>query len=90
MPTIWLRDYKGETGKTTQAICSTIGSAVDFESEGLRRVIVNACYFALGLAEKIPAKSDVTYVGEYKPSWFGFGKFVKGIKPADLALHAEK
>jgi hypothetical protein len=90
MPTIWLRDYKGETGKTTQAICSTMGSAVDFENEGLRRVIVNACYFALGLAEKIPAKSDVTIVGEYKPSWFGFGKFVKGIKPADLALPADK
>jgi hypothetical protein len=23
-------------------------------------------------------------VGDYKPGWFGFGKFVKGTKPADL------
>ena len=89
MPIIWLREYKGETGKTSQVICSTMGSAPDFENEGLRRVMVNACYWALGLADKIPAKADVSYVGEYKPSWFGFGKFVKGIKPGDLALPAE-
>jgi len=86
MPIIWLREYKGETGKTSQIICSTMGSAPDFQSEGLRRVVVNACYWALGLADKVPAKADVSYVGEYKPSWFGFGKFTKGIKPADLAL----
>ncbi|MCY3023276.1 MAG: ThuA domain-containing protein [Planctomycetota bacterium] len=89
MPIIWLHEYKGEAGKTTQAICSTIGSGVDFQSEGLRRVMVNACYWALGLADKIPAKSDVSYVGDYKPTWFGFGKFTKGIKPADLALPAD-
>jgi len=89
MPIIWMREYKGETGKTSQVICSTMGSAPDFESEGLRRVVVNACYWALGLADKIPAKADVSYVGEYKPSWFGFGKFTKGVKPADLALPAD-
>jgi len=86
MPLVWLRDYKGETGKTSQVLCSTIGAAPDFESEGLRRLVVNACYWALGLADRIPPKADVSYVGEYKPSWFGFGKFVKGVKPADLAL----
>lgn len=89
MPIIWTREYKGEGGKTSKIICSTMGCGVDFESEGLRRVMVNACYWALGLDDKIPAKSDVTYVGEYKPLWFGFGKFKKGVKPADLALPAD-
>jgi hypothetical protein len=28
----------------------------------------------------------VEYVGEYKPGWFGFGKFKPGLKPEDLAL----
>jgi hypothetical protein len=26
----------------------------------------------------------VTIVGDYKPSYFGFGKFIKGVKPADV------
>ena len=47
---------------------------------------MNACYWGLGLEDKIPAQSDVEYVGEYKPSYFGFGKFIKGVKPADLEL----
>ena len=35
---------------------------------------------------KIPAKANVDYVGEYQPTWFGFGKDRKGIKPGDLEL----
>ena len=27
-----------------------------------------------------------SFVGEFKPTYFGFGKFVKGVKPADLEL----
>jgi hypothetical protein len=49
-------------------------------------LVVNACYWAVGLQEKIPAKANVDYVGPYKPTWFGFGKNLKGVKPADLEL----
>jgi len=86
MPVVWLRDYKGEKGKTSKIVTTTMGGAVDLESEGLRRLLVNACYWAAGLEDKIPAKANVDYVGEYKPSWFGFGKFKAGVKPADLEL----
>lgn len=86
MPLIWIRNYTGEAGKTSRVLCTTIGAAVDLKSEGLRRLLVNGCYWGLGLEKKIPARSDVTYVGEYSPSWFGFGKHVKGVKPADLEL----
>jgi hypothetical protein len=86
MPLVWVRHYTGESGKAARIITSTIGSAVDFESEGLRRLWVNACYWGLGLEDKIPARSNVDYVGEYKPTYFGFGKFQKGVKPADHAL----
>jgi type 1 glutamine amidotransferase len=86
MPLIWTRKYTAETGHTSRIICTTIGAAVDFQSEGLRRLFVNACYWGLGLEDKIPAHSDVQYVGEYKPTFFGFGKHVKGVKPADLEL----
>jgi hypothetical protein len=84
MPLVWLRDYTGENGKTSKIVTTTMGAAVDFEDEGLRRMLVNACYWAVGLEEKIPAKANVSYVGEYKPTWFGFGKFKHDVKPADV------
>ena len=63
-----------------------MGVAVDLENGGLRRLLVNAAHWAAGLEPQIPAKADVDYVGEYKPNWFGFGKFKPGFKPEDLAL----
>ena len=87
MPLVWQRDYRGESGKTSRIVTTTMGAAVDLESEGLRRLLVNACYWTTGLEEKIPAKANVDYVGEYKPTYFGFGKFKPGVKPADLELN---
>jgi type 1 glutamine amidotransferase len=86
MPLIWIRDYLSESGKTARVIGTTIGASVDLESEGLRRLLVNACYWGLGLENKIPAKSNVEYVGEFKPTFFGNNKFKKGVKPSDLEL----
>ena len=86
MPLAWIRDYKGELGKTSKTFTTTMGAAVDLESEGLRRLLVNACYWAVGLDNQIPAQANVDHVGEYKPLWFGYGKFKPGVKPADLEL----
>src|SRR6266480_2962411 len=86
MPLVWLRHYRGESGKTSRIVCSTIGAAVDLESEGLRRLFVNAVYWDLGMDDKIPAKNNVTCVGEYHPAFFGFGKFKRGLKPSDFEL----
>jgi type 1 glutamine amidotransferase len=84
MPLVWIRDYTWDNGKTTRALTSTIGAAVDLQSEDLRRLFVNACYWLTGL--EAPAKADVNYVGEFNPSYFGFGTFKKGVKPEDHAL----
>jgi hypothetical protein len=86
MPLAWIRDYTGEKGLTSRIFTTTMGAAVDLENEGLRRLLVNACYWAVGLEGKVTAKANVDYVGPYQPSWFGFGKFKKNLKPADLAL----
>jgi type 1 glutamine amidotransferase len=86
MPLAWIRSYQGESGKTSRVFTTTMGAAVDLESEGLRRLLVNACYWGVGLETSISATSNVDYVGEYKPLWFGFGKFKKGVRPADLEL----
>ena len=86
MPLVWVRNYTGDSGKTSRIICTTMGASMDLQNEGLRRLCINACYWGLGMEEKIPARSNVEYVGEYKPTPFGFGKFKKGVKPADLEI----
>lgn len=84
MPLIWAMNYSGKPGVTNKVVTSTIGAAVDLQSEDLRRLFVNASYWATGLEAKIPAKADVQYVGDYQPTYFGFGKFKPGLRPADL------
>lgn len=83
MPISWIKTYTGDKGKTARVFTSTIGAAPDFESEGLRRLFVNACYWCLRIEKRIPARSKVDIVGEYKPTFFGFGKFKKGVKPEE-------
>jgi hypothetical protein len=86
MPLVWVRSYTGEAARSSKIFATTMGAAEDFENEGLRRLVINACYLAVGLKAQIPAKANVEYVGTYQPTAFGFGKFKKGIKPADLEL----
>jgi hypothetical protein len=84
MPLVWLRQYTAETGNRSKVLATTMGAAVDLENEGLRRLLVNASYWAVGLEREIPPRANVDYVGSYKPGWFGFGRFQPGVKPADL------
>jgi type 1 glutamine amidotransferase len=86
MPVAWVKTYRSEEGKTGRVFTTTMGAATDLESEGTRRLLVNACYWAAGLEEKIPEKSDVGIVGEYKPTRFGFNGAKRGVKPSDLEL----
>lgn len=86
MPVAWIKTYKTETGKQGKAFTTTMGASVDLKSEALRRLIVNAAYWATGLEDKIPEKANVDIVGSYDPHPFGFNKAVKGVKPADHAL----
>lgn len=86
VPIAWRRLYTGETGNTSRVFTTTMGAAVDLESEGLRRLLVNAVYWGLGMEDQTPQEADVRYVGGYDPSYFGFGQHVKGVLPGDLEL----
>ena len=86
MPLVWTKTYTGTQGKTSQVICTTMGAAVDFASEDLRRLVVNAVYWATGLEAKIPERACAAPVAPFEPTYFGFGKFKKGLKPSDLKL----
>src|ERR1051326_9151528 len=43
-PVVWTRLHRNEAGKTNKVLCTTMGAATDLESEGLRRLLVNAVY----------------------------------------------
>ena len=86
MPVAWTRTYKGEAGNAARVFTTTMGAATDLPSEGVRRMLVNAAYWCVGLEDKIPAAATVDLVGEYKPLPFGFKKFQKGVKPVEHAM----
>lgn len=84
MPIAWTRVRTDGDGRKMKIFCTTMGSATDLESEGLRRLIINAVYWALD--REIPPAADVAYVGRFEPSMYGFQGHRKGIKPVDDAL----
>ncbi len=84
MPVAWTKSYQIENGKEGRVFTTTMGSSEDFESDDLRRLIVNASYWALDIAEELPDVPNVEIIGEYNPTPFGFDNYVEGLKPADF------
>ena len=83
MPIAWTRYYTSENGNTGRVFTTTMGSSVDFLSEDLRRLLVNASYWALQMEDAIPEKSNAEIVGEYNPTMYGFDDYIRGLRPAD-------
>jgi hypothetical protein len=85
MPIAWVKSFQSDSGKSARIFTTTMGASQDLLSEGVRRMLVNACYWGVGLEDKITAESDVSLVGEFKPTPFKFDGYVKGKKPTDYA-----
>jgi type 1 glutamine amidotransferase len=86
MPVAWVKTYKSDAGKSGRVFTTTMGASQDLESEGTRRMLVNAAFWAMGMEDKIRPKLHVDLVGEYKPSPFKFDGHKKGVKPSSLAI----
>jgi hypothetical protein len=92
MPVAWTKTYSvpaaaGQANpRHARVFTTTMGASQDFSSAGLRRLLVNACYWALDMENDIPHMTNVELVGTYQPQPFRFGGFTKGTKPADHAL----
>ncbi|HEX3132398.1 MAG TPA: ThuA domain-containing protein [Planctomycetota bacterium] len=80
MPVAWTRTYTGPSGKPSRVFTTTMGGAMsgshDWDSEGLRRLLVNATYWCVGLEGQIPEKATVDVVAG--PT------FKRGVKPQDV------
>jgi type 1 glutamine amidotransferase len=86
MPIAWVKNYTLDSIKKGRVFTTTMGASQDFESAGLRRLLVNACYWAVGLEDKIAQKSKVDLVGKFEARPFGDKGFKKGVKPEDLKM----
>lgn len=87
IPVGWVREFPEGSHKPRRVFATTMGAAVDLETEGTRRMLVNAVYWALGMEDEIPAGgTGVDLIGTYQPSPFAVGGFKKGVKPTDHAL----
>ena len=85
MPVAWTTSFTGRAGKTSRVFTTTMGAAVDLESEGLRRLLANAVYWSLDMESGIPRRVNVGLVGDYHPTFFGFGKYQRGLRPVSFA-----
>ncbi len=81
MPVAWTRTYNGG-----RVFVTTMGSADDLPSEGVRRMLVNASLWCVGLEKEIKADLNVEIVGQYTPTAFGFKKYIPGKRPSDYDL----
>ena len=86
MPLAWFKPYQLDSGKKGMAFCTTMGSATDFASAGLRRLIVNVCYYLTDMEKQIDGSANVDFVADFNPTRFGFNAFKKGVAPADWKL----
>jgi type 1 glutamine amidotransferase len=83
MPVAWTRLIPRD-GKSQKIFCNTMGAATDLANEDLRRMVINAVYWATEL--EVPAKADASYVGSFVPLMYGFNAFTKNVKPSAHAL----
>ena len=84
MPLAWTKHYLTNSGVSARVMVCTMGASTDLQNEGLRRLLVNSCYWGLTLEKEISPESNVDYVGPYQPTNFGFGGYTSGIKPDQL------
>jgi type 1 glutamine amidotransferase len=71
MPVAWTKPYiYPENGTPGRVFTTTMGGSEDLAHEGTRRLIVNGALWALRMDNRIPAKTEVSLVGTYKPTRF--------------------
>ncbi|MDB6140722.1 MAG: signal peptide-domain containing protein [Verrucomicrobiaceae bacterium] len=85
MPGAWVRTYKSASGKEGRVFATTYGGSGDLVNDGFRRLLVNACFWTLGLESSIKPDLNISLVGPYRPTWMNVNKRSPHVKPEDLA-----
>jgi len=85
MPSEWTRRYTSSTGEKARVFTSLYGASEDILNDGYRRMLVNACFWALGLEDSIKTNMKIDFVGAYQPNTFANKGYVPGTKPSAYA-----
>ena len=81
LPVAWIKNWQTSKGKSARVFHSTMGSGHDIENPGLRRLIINAAYWGMGMEVSITPTRSVDIVGTYKPLESGFNYEALGVIP---------
>jgi hypothetical protein len=87
LPVAWVKPWQTSSGKTAKVFHCTMGSASDFKSAGLRRLVVNAAYWCVELEASISETRSVDFVGSYQPLKSGFNYRELGVKPRSVTSY---
>lgn len=81
LPVVWFKHWKTSNGKPARVFHCTMGSGTDLEDAGLRRLLINAVYWGLGMEASISPTRSVDVVGAYTPLKSGFNYPALGVVP---------
>ena len=87
LPVAWFKNWRTSEGKTARVFQCTMGSAHDLQSAGLRRLIINAAYWGMGMESAITPTRSVEIVGTYQPLESGFNYKELGVVPKPVSAY---
>lgn len=87
LPVAWFKYWQTSDGRKTRVFHTTMGSGNDFENPGLRRLVINAAYWCMGMESAISPTSSVDVVGTYKPLESGFNYEKLGVVPKPVSAY---
>ena len=81
-PVAWVRERAMPEGDTQRIMVTTMGTAEDFSSHDLRRLMLNGITWCAGEDDSIPDNGlDASLTGGWDPTPFGFGTHRRGYRP---------
>jgi len=81
LPVAWFKTWQTSDGKSARVFQTTMGSGTDLQNPGLRRLIINAAYWGMGMEAGISPTRSVDLVGPYRPLESGFNYKQLGVVP---------
>lgn len=83
VPAVWTRTR--DVGEKGRVLACMHGSSLDLLDSDFRRMLVNACFWALNLEEEITPDLNIDFVGPFEPTLFASYAWKRGVIPAQLS-----
>ena len=87
LPVAWVKSWQTSSGRSARVFHCTMGSGTDLQSPGLRRLLINAAYWGMGMESAISPSSCVEIVGSYDPLESGFDYQSIGVVPRPVSFY---